>query len=163
MDTTNKQCKKTCIISFLAVYIFTMAYGFVVHGMLLKGDYEATASLWRPEADMQQLAWVCWVLHAVMAAAIVCIYKKFRKGLAACNAEAGSSGCPIKSGGICFGLKLGLLLGALQAMHYIPLPIPGELAVKWFFSEFFLGLGIGAILGMVCKTGSGEACGSKVA
>lgn len=162
MNTNGKCDKKTCIISFIAVYIFIMAYGFVVHGILLTPDYEATSSLWRPEADMQQLAWVCWILHAIMAAAIVCIYKKFRKGLATCDASVASASCPIKSGGICFGMKLGLLLGAVQAMHYIPLPIPGELAVKWFFSEFFLGLGIGAILGMVCKVGNGTACETKV-
>ena len=144
--------KKTCLISFLAVYIFMMAYSFVVHGILLKADYDATANLWRPMAEMEQLGAICWLLHALMAAVLVCLFKKFKKGVAACDAGAATSSCPIKSGGICFGLKIGLLLGAYHASFYVLLPIPLDLAVKWFFAELFMGIGIGAVLGMVCKS-----------
>lgn len=149
----SKGCMKTCIISFIAVYIFIMAYAFVVHGMLFKADYDALMSsgITRTMEQMQSLSWVCWLLHAVIAAASVCLFKKFRKGMAACKPEAACISCPIRSGGVCFGMKIGLIMGSYMAFNYIWWPIPGMLAVKWFISEFVMGVGIGAILGMICK------------
>ena len=58
---------------------------------------------------------------------------------------------------MCFGFKLGIILGIYLSSMYIHLPIPESLAIKWFFSEFFMGLGIGAVLGMVCKPGNCDA------
>ena len=48
----NQNCKsecpvKKCLLSVVAVFIFLMAYNFVVHHNLLMDDYRATASLWR--------------------------------------------------------------------------------------------------------------------
>jgi len=154
MDTntnTKKCCPKACAISFIAVYAFMMLYAFVVHGHLLTAEYEATSSLWRAQADMERLAPLCWILHAVLAMAFVCLFKKFKAGVVMCRGEALASRCPIKSGGLCFGLKLGIILGVVQAAMYIHMPIPESLAIKWFLSEFFMGLGIGAVLGMTYK------------
>ncbi len=159
MDTAKKPCMKTCLISFVGVYAFIMLYTFVVHGQLLKADYEATASLWRPMEEMQTMAVWCWLYHGLLAAIVTCWFKKVRACHAACSTscstEAATTCCPVKSGGLCFGVKLGLVLGLTHAASYIWMPIPQTLAIKWFFSELFMGIGIGAVLGMLCR---GKSC-----
>jgi len=174
MNNAKTPCMKTCLLSFIAVYVFIMAYTFLVHGVLLKADYEAYASLWRPMEEMMSLGYICWLAHAVMAAVLTCLYKKFRaaKMLCTCGpecqcgpacpckagSECGTTRCPIKSGGLCFGFKIGLLLGVYHASFYILLPISGALAIKWFLAEFVMGLGVGAVLGMVYHPGAGKGC-----
>ncbi len=159
MDTTKKPCMKTCMISMVAVFAFLMGYDMFVHGTLLKADYEATAALWRPEAEMKEMFVFCFLYHLVLAATITCLFKKFRAGYSACCPEAATACCPIKSGGVCFGLKIGVLMGAISAASYIWLPIPGALAIKWFIASLVQGIIAGAILGMLCK-GKGD-CGTK--
>lgn len=106
-----------------------------------------------------------------MAAVLTCLFKKFRKGYAACKAECPATGaaaseeartscCPVKSGGICFGIKIGLLLAVFKSGAYVAMPIPGDLAIAWFVATFIEGIGAGVILGMVCKGKSG-ACEMK--
>ncbi len=154
---TAKPCMKTCLISVVAVFAFMMGYDWFVHGHLLKADYEATANLWRTPEEMQQFFPYCLAYHAILAMVLTCLFKKFRAGVSACCPEAATACCPIKSGGICFGIKIGLLLGVVGASPYIWLPIPGALALKWFVASCVQGLGVGAILGMLCK---GKDCGT---
>ena len=46
---------KRLILAFIAVFVAIFATDFVIHGIWLKPDYAASASLWRPEAEMQKL------------------------------------------------------------------------------------------------------------
>lgn len=154
--------KKACIISVVAVTLFLMAYGWLVHGVVLKPDYDATASMWRSEEEMQQFFPFCMLFPIAFAMIYTCLFKKFQKGLIACCPEAGNTCCPIKSGGMCFGLKLGLLLGLLMAQGYMWLPIPLSLAVKWFVAGLVEGLGVGIILGMISgKCSNNTSCEVK--
>lgn len=146
----NTQCnKKACIISFIAVLAWLFGYDWFVHGTLMKADYEATASLWRTPEDMQQLWSWCIAYHVVLAAVLVCFFKKFRKGYSACCPESQNTCCPIKTGGVCFGLKVGLIMGLMHVSSYLWMPIPGALAVKWFVIYLVQGIGAGAVLGIV--------------
>jgi len=169
-----KNCpKKNCLISVLAVIIFMMAYNYVVHQVLLKPDYAATASLWRTPEDMKNFCggWIAY--YVIFAMVVTCFFKKFRKATGTCHcgpecacgpncpckiavADAKSC-CPIKSGGACFGLKLGLIMGLNMGITYFYMPIPMDLAIKWFFTGLVEGLGIGIVLGMVCK-GKSSSC-----
>ena len=170
-STTKKPCMKTCIISFIGVFAFLFGYDWLVHGKLLMADYEATASMWRSQEEMQQFFGWCIAYHAALAAVITCFFKKFRCATSGCCAcckcgpdckcakESATSCCPIKSGGLCFGIKVGLLLGLAHASSYIWMPIPADLAVKWFFAYLVQGIGAGVVLGMLCKSKSG-ACGT---
>ena len=56
---------------------------------------------------------------------------------------------------MCFGIKIGLLLGIWNAGAYVYLPIPQQLAIAWFFTGLVEGIGAGIILGIVCKGKSG--------
>lgn len=149
MENEKKCCPVQCAISFIAVLVFLFAYDWLVHGHLLMADYQATASLWRPEAEMQALWPWCIAYHVALAAVITCFFKKFKKGMAACCPESCETRCPIKSGGVCFGMKVGLILALSHSVNYIWLAIPGDLAVKWFAAYLIQGIGAGAVLGIV--------------
>src|SRR4051812_5954563 len=131
-----KDCpKKQCIISAVAVFIFMYLYEMVLHGMLLKGMYEETSTVWRMKEDMGILMpWTIlyYILMSLLSAAIYgcCV----GKNKAACDAGAmpeGKKQCPKKEA-VTFGLTLGLFLGLVRASFSPYLPIPLELAVAWF-------------------------------
>lgn len=164
MDAPKTHCKKkTCLISVVAVTLFLCAYSYLIHHKLLAADYAATSNIWRSKEEMAGLG-VYWpIYHLLLAMVVTCWFGKTRACLASCGTESATTCCPVKSGGLCFGLKLGLIMGLGMGVAYLYLPIPFTLAVKWFLAGFVEGLGIGAILGMLCKDkacGTG-ACGTK--
>ena len=150
----KKHCMKSCLLSVLGVFVFLNLYGWLVHGNLLMDDYKATASLWRTPEDMKNFCGGWLAYYALLSFVVTCWFKKTRACLACCKngpAEAAKTCCPIKSGGLCFGMKLGLVMGMGMGCAYFYMPIPLSLGVKWFFAGLVEGLGIGAILGMLCK------------
>lgn len=154
-----KPCKMTaCLIPMAAVFIFLNLYSMLVHGHLLMEEYTATASLWRTEEEMNALAPYWAAYYALFAMAATCLFKKMCKCKLSCNKGGCTpTRCPIKSGGTCFGLKLGIILGLGMASSYLYMPIPSSLAIKWFLTGLGEGLGIGIILGMTCPVGCGCA------
>lgn len=156
----SKCMNKSCLISVIAVTAFLMGYGYVVHEIWLKPDYVATAHMWRTPEEMAAFFPFCLIFPIGLAMLFTCLFKKFRMGLATCCPDSANTCCPIKSGGLCFGIKLGLILGLLMSNAVIWMPIPTDLAVKWFFAGLGEGIGVGVILGMLCGK-SGSSCEVK--
>jgi hypothetical protein len=67
---------KRWLLASLAVIVVMAALEFLVHGVLLSGLYRQTASLWRPEAEMQKMMWVFWLGMLVFAPFFTLIYVK---------------------------------------------------------------------------------------
>ncbi len=137
----NETCKKKglkCLIPFVAVFATIFIFDWLFHGIYMMPAYEATASLWRPQAEMQELMWVCWLSKAIMAGVITCLFCCMAKG-AACGGKCNKTGAK-------FGLKIGLLLGAQQFASYIWLPIDMSMAINWFAGNVILGILIGVVL-----------------
>ena len=147
---------KSCLLSVIAVTVFLLVYGYVIHEIFLKADYMATKRLWRSAKAMEELAIWGVLFNIAIAMVFTCMFKKFQMGYAACKGQSGDQKCPVKSGGLCYGIGLGLLLGLLMAQSYIWMPIPVDLAVKWFFTGLFEGIGVGVILGMLYKPNAGS-------
>lgn len=146
-----KDCnKKQCLISTVAVFAFIFAFDYLFHGMLLHGLYESTAHLWRPMEEMDQMMWMCIGYHFLLAASITCLYGLIAKNGGGTCETTGKPACPRKTG-ICFGMKLGVIMGLMSASSYIWMPIPGELAAYWFVGAVLQGIGIGLILSCTCK------------
>lgn len=129
-------------ILILAVTAFVVMFGleWLFHGIYMMPDYEATASLWRTEAEMQGLFHICLIRKGLMALAIAGLFGWASKACGGIN-------CPIK--GAKFGLLVGLLLGANDFGTYIWMDIPLELAIKWLVGNTLIGVVIGAVLGIV--------------
>jgi hypothetical protein len=134
-------CMMKCLSAVVIAFIALFAFDWVFHGQLMMDQYKATASMWRPEAEMQDYMWVCIVTKIVMAGVFACLF---------CKCCAMCDGCPVAKG-MKLGLKLGLLLGACAFSTYAWMPIPMEMAIYWFVGDVAKGIFVGAVLGFFYK------------
>ena len=128
--------KKT-IVAVLAVFVVWSALDFLIHGLILKSSYEATARLWRPMTEMKM-----GVMHlAVLIAsfAFVCIYARLlaKRGVGT---------------GLEYGLWFGLAAGVSMGYGtYSVMPIPYHMALTWFLGSLAQGAVGGVITGWIIR------------
>ncbi|NBV21284.1 MAG: hypothetical protein EBS05_05100 [Proteobacteria bacterium] len=122
-------------VMFLAVF----ATDFLIHGVWLHGDYAASQSLWRTEAEMQKhMGW----LMAGQFLAAVAFTMLWAKGFAATACLR----C-----GVLYGLFMGLFGQANTLITYAVQPLPSEIAVKWFLANTLQGILLGVLVFFVYK------------
>ncbi len=139
-----------CIIPVLAVFAVIFGFQWLYHGVYMAPAYSNIASMWRPEAEMQSLWWVCISTKLVIAAIISCLYCCATKNAACCGK------CP--KTGAKFGFKIGLLLGAHDFATYAWLPFGTDMTIplKWLTGDILMGVIIGIVLSFtarICKKG----------
>lgn len=145
-STGNGNCQKMgvkCLIPVAAVFATLFVFQWVFHGMYMMPQYEATASMWRTQEEMQNLMWVCMITKFIIAGAVSCLYCCMAKG-AACGGKCYKTGAK-------FGFKIGLILGAHDFASYAWLPIPMDMAVNWFIGSVIMGVLIGVALAASCR------------
>ncbi|MFT5171095.1 MAG: hypothetical protein ACI9BD_000867 [Candidatus Marinamargulisbacteria bacterium] len=122
-------------LACLGVFVFVFAFDFIVHGNMLKGLYEATASAWRPmdEHDMR------FMMASQLLFAVFLTYFFVKLG------KTGMSD------GIMYGLAIGTVLGAVQLGTYCYLPIPLSLTLAWVAAAVVKSVGCGAIAAKIYK------------
>lgn len=112
---------KRWLMASVAVLIVVGGIGWVLHHILLADMYKATASIWRPEAEMQNLGFWMPISHVIYSLVFVLIYAK---GYEAGKGKIGQ--------GLRYGIYVALLMHVTGAlMWYVILPIPAALAVAW--------------------------------
>ena len=131
--------QKKCWLSGIAVVAILFVTDFVIHGILFKDMYAATAGIWRPMEEMHGMMWAMWVLYGVNALVLPYIYSK--------GIEPGK---PALGQGLRFGLVIGVLMCAGMSLGtYFMVPMPASMAAAWFAAgmvQFSLvGLALGAI------------------
>ncbi len=107
-------------ISVVVMFVVSMGLGFVVHGMLLHGDYAQLPNLMRTEADAQQ--YFAWMLlaHLFIAFGFTWIYLKGRE----------PSKPPVAQG-VRFGLAVAAMMTVpMYLIYYAVQPWPGTVVVK---------------------------------
>jgi hypothetical protein len=113
---------KKILNASIVVFVLCVIMDYVLHGILLKGLYAETASLWRPAEAIGKLTWIFWVVDAAIAFLLVWLFAK--------GWEAGK---PWLGQGVRFGLVLGLLFSLPMGFSmYAIMPIPLMLALGWF-------------------------------
>lgn len=148
-ETCTKGGMVKCLVPFIAVFATIMAFEWLFHGVYMMPMYEATASMWRTEEEMNKLWWLCILTKLIMAYAICCLYCWMAKG-SECQGKCMKKGAK-------FGFKIGLLLGAPQLASYIWLPIEMDMALKWFTGNILMGVIIGVVLAYLSRMcGKGE-------
>ena len=130
---------KSLSITIVVAFVTVWATDFLIHGLWLAGTYKATASLWRPEAEM--MAHMPWMLFAQFLAAAA-----FTMIFAACVAEKRCISCSIK-----YAVCMGVFSGAGQLMTYAVEPYPGSLVAKWFCAGIVQAVLLGVIVHKVYK------------
>ena len=119
------------LIAWLVTFVAWMIESFVVHGVLLQGEYARMAALFRPEADAQSYLPIMLGAHVLLAGALVWIY---RRGL-----TAGAAWAPQ---GLRFGIAIILLtIVPTYLIYYCVQPLPGMLVAQQIVFD-----GIGVVL-----------------
>ena len=129
---------KRLILAILAGWVVIFATDIVVHHFWLAPDYEATKSIWRPEAEMQTRIHWMFIAQFLGVATFVILWAKGFAG--------GSIGT-----GMVFGLLMGLFQAIWVLVNYVLIPMPGDLAIKWFFAGIAQAVIFGIVTSLVYK------------
>ena len=113
---------KRLLLASLAVFVVMAILEFAIHGVLLTDIYKQSASVWRPESEMQRMMWIFWLSYLVFAPSFAVSY-----------AQGYEPQKPGLGQGVRFGFYLGAMLSVAHSFGwYVILPIPLALAGWWF-------------------------------
>jgi hypothetical protein len=131
---------KKFVIAWVAVFVVWMAGSFVVHGLLLRADYQTVPGLFRSDADSQPYFPLMILAHVVLAGAFVWIYTR------------GAEARPWLGQGLRFGVAVALLtVIPTYTIYYVVQPLPLALVVKQIVFDSALLLGLGCVVAFVAK------------
>ncbi|HEX3709064.1 MAG TPA: hypothetical protein VHV56_04170 [Pseudolabrys sp.] len=109
---------KKCIISAVAMFVMAWALSFVVHGLLLGGDYAVTPGM-RPPAEAQKLMAYLILAQALFGIAFAWIYVQ------------GKEDKPWLAQGVRFGIAVAFLtVIPMYLIYHAVTPVPLVLALK---------------------------------
>jgi hypothetical protein len=132
---------KRWLAASVAVFFVYVVVEMIVHGVLLEEMYQQTASVWRPEADMERLMWLLWLGYLIVAPFFAFIYIK--------GYEKNKGGL---GQGLRYGLYMGVLLSTLRSLgSYFSLPMPGLLAFYWFLDGMAVAVISGLAVGLIYR------------
>lgn len=126
-------------ISVIVMAVLSCLTGFVVHGVLLHGDYAQLPNLLRPEAEAH--GYFGWMLlaHALIGFGFTWIYLKGR--------EAGK---PAVAQGLRFGMAIAVLMTIpMYLIYYAVEPWPGAVVVKQIVYDVIAVLLMGVAVALV--------------
>ena len=128
---------KRLIGAVVAVFVALQVLDFLIHVVLLKNQYAASARLWRPEAEMKMvLMTLVSLLFVVCFVLIYDMYFKYK--------------C-VRSG-VIYGLILGIGIGANMGYGtYAVMPIPYKVALGWFLGVVVELMVAGLITGLIMR------------
>src|SRR5882672_3427577 len=129
---------KRLVLAIVVGFVVIFATDSLIHGFWLKPDYDATKAIWRPEAEMQGHMYWFFIAQFLCAATFVIIWAK------------GAAGRSIGAG-VAFGLLMGMFQQIWVLVNYAILPMPGDLAVKWYFSGLAQAVLLGIATALVYK------------
>jgi hypothetical protein len=127
--------------AFIAAFIFTFLFEWLLHGVILRGNEAALPQgLARTPADFQShFPWVV-VGEAIMIFIFTMIYAR---GFAAGSVRAG----------VGLGIMFGMIYTGANLISYGAQPFPGDLITWYSIAGLIEYVGVGAIVGTIYKTG----------
>ena len=130
--------KKKLVLTVLAVFTYVFISDFVIHGLILNGQYKETASLWRPEEEMRSfMPWM--LLGQFLIAKFFCVI--FARGY--------------EGKGTAEGLRFGLLVAPFSVapffIQYAVTPLPQTILWSWVVLGFIQTVIGGVVAGLVYR------------
>ena len=130
---------KTFWIGWLVVYVIVQALGFLIHEVMMGDTYEALASVFRSEAQMQEMIPIMFLSAAVFLFIFCYVFTQGREGT-----------------GVMEGVRYGILMGVFLALPtsvdaYVIYPITSDVAVVWFISAVVSLAIAGAVFSVIYK------------
>ena len=131
------------VLAAIVATVVDAAYGFVVWGMVLNGEFARYPEIYRPAGDMSGFALMfVGILTAMLVASWI-----FAKGY-----EGGSSAIE----GLKFGVALALLMGVyISSTHYGTMRIGMKMAATYAAGQFGEFLLVGLAIGLCYKPVAG--------
>ena len=109
---------KRWLLASFGVYVAHRILDLIIHGVILAGQYEAAADVWRP--DMESKMYIMYITAAIFSLLFVYIFIKGYEGKGIME-------------GVRYGLWMGLLISIPMAYgSYATLDIPYSLAFSWW-------------------------------
>jgi hypothetical protein len=128
---------KRILLAILSVFLLWSVLDFVIHGIILRPAYEATASLWRPMAQMKMGLMYVTVLIAASMFVLIYAWLITRKSLGT---------------GFIYGFLYGIGVGVGMGYGtYSVMPIPYSMALAWFLGALVEATLGGLLLGMILR------------
>lgn len=125
---------KGMILGGVAAFVFVFAFEFLVHGFLMMGMYEATATVWRPQTESNM---VVMLLSQFLFAMAIAFFYPIVGPDKECKKAAP------------FGIGLGLVMAMPQIASYSYLPIPISISLAWAAASFVKAFGSAVIVAKV--------------
>jgi hypothetical protein len=130
---------RTFWIGFVAVFVVMQGLGYVIHEVMMGDTYERLASIFRPEAEMNDMMWMMMVSGTVTIFMFCYIFTRGYEGK-----------------GIMEGVRFGALIGFLMAGPiaidpHVIYPVPAEVASIWLISGIATLMVAGAVFAAIYK------------
>ena len=130
---------KTFWIGFVAVFVVMQGLGYVIHEVMMGDTYERLASIFRPEAEINDMMWMMMVSGTVTIFMFCYIFTRGYEGK-----------------GIMEGVRFGALIGFLMAGPiaidpHVIYPVPAEVASIWLISGIATLMVAGAVFAAIYK------------
>jgi len=132
---------KRLILAILTGWVVIFATDYLIHELWLGLVYAATKPLWRPESEIP--TYICWMFVAqfLIVTTFVTVWAK------------GFAGRSIGAA-VGFGLLMGVFQQTWAIILFVVMPLPAELAIKWFFAGLVQAVLLGIVTSLVYKPAS---------
>jgi hypothetical protein len=126
---------KKFIIAWVVLFVAWFVGSFVVHGVLLHGDYMQLTNLFRPESEQQTYFPLMILAHVILSGAFVWIYAR------------GVEPKPWLAQGVRFGIAVALLtIVPTYMIYFVVQPMPENVVIKQIAFDGALTIILGAIV-----------------
>lgn len=133
---------KRFVIAWIVIFIAWFIGSYIVHGVLLNGDYMALSMLFRTPADSQKYFPLMILAHVLLAGAFAWIYAR------------GVESKPWVAQGVRFGIAVALLTTVpTYLIYYCVQPMPGDVVAKQIVFDSILMVILGVIVAWVYRNG----------
>lgn len=134
------------VLAIIVGFVVIFGTDFLIHGVWMAPDYQATQQLWRPETEMN--AYRGWMFFAqlLLVFAFVMLWTRW--------ADTARITCAIG-----YGFLMGVFSGTWAIIMYVVLPMPSAIACKWFFAGIVQCILLGLVTYFVYKPKPAAAAG----
>jgi len=130
---------KTFWIGFVAVFVVMQGLGYVIHEVMMGDTYERLASIFRPEAEMNDMMWMMMVSGTISIFMFCYIFTRGYEGKGVME-------------GVRFGALIGFLMAGPMAIDpHVIYPVPAEVASIWLISGIATLMIAGAVFAAIYK------------
>ena len=130
---------KTFWIGFVAVFVVMQGLGYVIHEVIMGDTYERLASIFRPEAEMNDMMWMMMVSGTITIFMFCYIFTRGYEGKGVME-------------GVRFGALIGFLMAGPMAIDpHVIYPVPAEVASIWLISGIATLMIAGAVFAAIYK------------